>query len=122
MRLALVAPAVPKDGLSRATTKPRLISATLVRTQARKVRSLSRCSEARFPSGTSRCLRGLSPASFINNYLLGQRGSAGTVTTGNDVVLRCRSEPFKDGNRSSLTRRHRAKSFFKATHDGAAFS
>src|SRR2546425_2883802 len=57
IRPALTAPAALSDGLSRASTIPRLMSATLVRTQARKVRSLSRCSAARRSSGTSRCRR-----------------------------------------------------------------
>ena len=51
IRLALLAPAVSNVGLSRAITKPRPINAMFVRTHARNVRSLSRCSEARWASG-----------------------------------------------------------------------
>src|SRR5207245_10400772 len=42
-------------GPRRAKTKPRLINATVVRTHARKVRSLAKCSEARCSDGISRC-------------------------------------------------------------------
>src|SRR5438876_11682367 len=67
MRLAFVAPAALSVGLIRATMKPRLIRAMLVRTHARNVRSLSRCSEARWASGIGRCVACLDMNKFCLN-------------------------------------------------------
>ena len=81
IRCGACVPLSVNHGPMRASTKPRLINAIVVRIHARKVRSLAKCSAARFSDGISRCrcrcaiAQGNAPGAFMSIFSVIRRGT-----------------------------------------------